>query len=187
MDKRRLIDNLETADPGWPIWAELIELVESLEFDLEQSPYLGVYLASGSRLVFQVPAGGHRWPEWLPCYVPAVYGMKAADYPAAGGYADSFDGSPTEEGSVFASGGVNADLGFPEVSVPAGVYGFQSNSSGALFHLDTRLRVLYPHVESASLRVLDSLEEFTRKNIRQALENETWFRAYADLDATLMD
>lgn len=35
--------------------------------------------------------------------------------------------------------------------------------------------------------VLDTLEEFTQKNIEQALAGKTWFTGYHDLQATLLD
>jgi hypothetical protein len=47
--------------------------------------------------------------------------------------------------------------------------------------------VLYPNSEDGCFVTLDTLEEFTKKNIRQALSGESWFKAYADLKGMLLD
>ena len=79
------------------------------------------------------------------------------------------------------------ELGFPLLDVPPDVYNFQSNNSGALFFVNKKLEVLYPNSDDACFEILDSLTEFTKKNIRQTLEGATWFGAYSDLKGSLLD
>jgi hypothetical protein len=71
--------------------------------------------------------------------------------------------------------------------VPSDVYCFQSNSSGAQFFVNKNLVMLYPNSEGGCFETLDTLEEFTKKNIRQALAGELWFEAYTNLKGTLLD
>lgn len=75
----------------------------------------------------------------------------------AGGYADSFSGAPTQPGSVFANGGADGLMGFPETPIPPHTFPFQTNASGALFHVTTELRILYPDADSGRFRVLGPL------------------------------
>jgi hypothetical protein len=184
--KNDLITRLASGDPGWPEWKEFVELVASLEFEYINDEFLGEYFISGNRLTFAV-SNDVAWPDWLPKYVPALYSMKADDFDMAGGYVDSFDGSQTKTGGVFAHGGNDVEMGWPLIRVTEEAYPFQMNSSGALFHINRELNILHPDFKEECLKVLDSLETFTQKNIQQALKNETWFRAYDDLDATLVD
>ena len=68
-----------------------------------------------------------------------------------------------------------------------GVFGFQATSSGAAFFINTDLAIHYPNSEDFRLEVLDSLDPFTRSNIRQALVGKEWFDAYRNLKGTLLD
>ena len=182
-----IIDRLTAANPGWREWAKLISLVKSLSFEEVIDEHLGTFYTSDQPLVFSDPALRGPWPVWLPKYVPALFGMKAADWEMAGGYADSFCNELAVKGAVFSPAGNDKELGFPIIDVPPDVYTFQSNSSGAQFFVNKNLVVLYPNSEDTCFETLDTLEEFTRKNIRQALAGETWFGAYTDLKGTLLD
>ena len=186
MDKTSLLESLRENHPGWQEWDQLITLAESLDLEAAHDEFIGDYLASGTRLCF-ADAGTVQWPDWMPAYVRAIYGMKADEPMMAGGYAESFDGVPTKRGQVFAKGSDDAELGFPVFDVPDGVFGFQSNASGALFHVDTQLNVLAPNSDKECLGVIDSLEDFTKKNIRQALAGERWSNLYEDLPGMFLD
>ena len=185
-NKEELLNALVEADPGWDEWSELIALVETLDMKLVEEEYLGQYIAEGSRLCFG-PIDEYEWPDWIPSYVPAIRGMKADEPMMAGGYADVFDETCTVRGSVFVPGGVDTQIGFPEFDVPEGIYNFQCNSSGALFHVDKSLNVLAPNSKKKRLEVIDSLEVFTRKNIRQTLIGESWFKLYDNLPSIFLD
>lgn len=113
--------------------------------------------------------------------------MKADDWEMAGGYADSFRNQCAVRGAVFSPAGNDADLGYRVIDVPPALYNFQSNSSGAQFFVNKNLVMLYPNSEDACFKLLDTLEEFTKKNIRQALAGERWFEAYTDLKGMLLD
>ena len=167
VDKTLLITRLQVADPDWPEWEELIQLVESRAFELVDDEFLGAWLVSDSPLSFSVSARV-PWPEWMPPYVPALYGMKADTYQMAGGYAFAFSGATTERNAVFTSGD-DDDLGFPVFDPPPDVYPFQENESGALFHINKELDMLYPHMKSASLKVLDLRGEYGRETTFQVL------------------
>lgn len=111
-----------------------------------------------------------------------------ADIPLmSGGYAWSFDGTATVSGEVFLEGGAEQQLGFPSVDVPEGVYKFQTNSSGALFHIDQSLNILAPNSDKKCLEKIDSLEDFTKNNIRQVLLGQEWFKLYQDLPGIFLD
>jgi hypothetical protein len=198
VEQSDLVARLTAAAPGWPEWAELVELVGTKSLSLIEDECLGSYLTSGAndpdtaeegggRLTFRIPRGEFVWPAWVPAYVPALWGLIAADYSLAGGYAGAFIGHPTEQGYAFAGGVGDEQLGFPILPVPPGCYPFQDNSSGALFHLSADLRVLYPDAQRGRFSVLDSLEAFTRTNVRQALAGRLWFEAYQGLDADILD
>jgi hypothetical protein len=182
-----IVDRLTAANPGWYEWGMLITLVKSLSFDKVSNEYLGTFYVSDQPLVFSDPARRSPWPTWLPNYVPALFGMKADDWEMAGGYADSFCNILAMKGAVFSPAGNDKQLGFPIIDVPPDVYSFQSNSSGAMFFVNKNLVVLYPNSENKCFETLDTLEEFTKKNIRQALSGASWFEAYADLKGTLLD
>ena len=94
----------------------------------------------------------------------------------AGGYADSFRGRRLNQVGVFTDGVEDADLGYPFIEAPEGVYPFQTNSSGALFHVNRDLKILYPNMDTKSLGVLDSLEELTKKVIRESLRRRRMVR-----------
>lgn len=70
---------------------------------------------------------------------------------------------------------------------PADLYIFQSNSSGAQFFVNKKLEIRNPFSEDRSFQVLDTLEEFTKKIIRQALVGNSGTRAYPDLKGGLLD
>lgn len=182
-----LIDRLRAANPGWREWGKLITLVKSLSFEEVIDEHLGTFYTSDRPLVFSDPANQNPWPAWLPRYVPALFGLKADDWEMAGGYADSFCNELAVKGAVFSPAGNDEDLGYPLIDVPPDVYTFQSNSSGAQFFVNKKLVMLYPNSEGRCFETLDTLEEFTKKNIRQALAGETWFGAYTDLKGTLLD
>jgi hypothetical protein len=183
-----LFQRLTAASPGWDEWTQLITLVKSLSFEHERDEHLGNgYFASAHPLAFGEPSDRPAWPKWLPRYVPALFGLKADDWDMAGGYADSFCNEPAIQGSIFSPAGNDEELGFPLFEVPPGVFSFQSNSSGAQFFINRKLEVLYPNADGECFERLDSLEEFTRTNIRQALKGELWFDAYPDLDGLSLD
>jgi hypothetical protein len=184
-----IVDRLTAANPGWREWGKLVTLVKSLSFEIVSNEYLGTFYVSDAhrRLVFADPARQSPWPTWLPSYVPALFGMKAGDWEMAGGYADSFYNKVAVKGSVFSPAGNDQELGFPIIDVPPDVYCFQSNSSGAQFFVNKNLIVLYPNSQDRCFEILDTLEKFTKKNIRQVLSGASWFKAYADLKGTLLD
>jgi hypothetical protein len=182
-----LLDRLTAANPGWREWGELVTLVKTLSFDEVINEYLGKFYTSDRPLVFTDAGARGPWPTWLPKYVPALFGMKADDWEMAGGYADSFCNVPARKGAVFSPAGNDEELGYPLIDVPSDVYCFQSNSSGAQFFLNKKLEMLYPNSADRCFEPLDMLEEFTKKNIRQALAGARWFAAYTDLKGTLLD
>lgn len=187
MDTKMLIDRLKDANPVWDEWNELLAFVKSLKFECIASDYLGNFYVADDRLCFSELGDEPPWPDWLPSYVPALYGMKADNWEMAGGYAVSFCNQPAKKGAVFSPAGNDADLGYPRIDVPKDVYNFQSNSHGALFFVDKSLRVLYPNSENKRFDELDSLELFTRKNIRQTLNGRPWFEAYSGLKGSMVD
>lgn len=182
-----LIDRLTAANPGWDEWDQLLTLVRSLQFGSITSDYMGKFSAAGDRLCFSELGEAPTWQDWLPSYVPALYGMKADNWETAGGYADSFTNRPARKGSVFSPAGNDVDLGYPLIDVPANVYTFQSNTHGALFFVSQSLRILSPNSDAERFDELDSLEMFTRQNIRQALAGRPWFEAYRGLAGSLLD
>ncbi len=126
-----LIQRLEAADCGWPVYSQLVGHVRSVVWRIESDPYLGSFFVSDQSFIsFAHRSAEMVWPSWLPGYVPALAGMKAGDPEIAGGHADQFSGRTTEEGSVFAPGGMDDQLGYPLIAVPDGVYEFQVNSAG---------------------------------------------------------
>jgi hypothetical protein len=182
-----LVDRLERTDPGWPEWNQLIDLARSLTLQFVADEYLGNFVTAGSRLTFAVPAEQSTSPAWLPPYVRALVGLKAAEYAVEGGFGDAFTGETTQEGFAFAGHVPDEQLGYPVISVPSACFHFQRNESGALFHVNSRLEILFPDASRCEFRVLDTLEAFTQKNIRMALEGRPWFRAYAQIDADILD
>jgi hypothetical protein len=186
MNKKDLLNRLHEANPGWDIWEQLLSLIDSLDFTHIHNEYLGDVLISEDRLCFGKPEHVN-WPDWMPNYVKALYRMNADNYEMAGGYAGSFTGLLTEKGQVFCEGPGDELLGFPLFDVPPDVYQFQSNSSGALFHIHQNLNILAPNSEAECLDVVDSLEQFTQKNIQQVLVGQQWFTAYSNLPGTFLD
>lgn len=166
---KKLIDRLTLANPGWREWDDLIALVNSLSFEEVRDEHLGVFYTSGRPLVFSDPAARGSWPVWLPAYVPALFGLKADHWEMAGGYADSFSNKPARKGAIFSPAGNDKDLGSPLIDVPPDVYAFQSNSSGARIFMSKNMMMLYPNSRGKCFERLDTLEEFTKKNIRQVL------------------
>lgn len=186
---RLLLDRLIASHPGWHEWEKLVNLVRTLSFDEVGDEFLGTFYASKRPLVlvFSEPGTRAPWPTWLPKYVPALFGMKAGDWEMAGGYADSFYNEPARRGAVFSPAGNDAAMGYPLIDVPADVYCFQSNNSGAQFFLNKKLDMMYPNSDDRRFETMDTLEEFTKKNIRQALVGAPWFAAYRGLKGTLLD
>jgi hypothetical protein len=185
---QHLTRRLAAADPGWGEWARLVKLVGSLAFRRERDEHLGRgYFAPDHPLAFGDPRDRPGWPEWLPGYVPALFGLKADDWDMAGGYADSFANEVAVRGAIFSPAGNDEELGLPVFDVPDGVFYFQSNHSGAQFFISREPDVLYPNAVDERWDRLDSLERFTRKNIRQVLKGEPWFDAYPDLPGVGID
>jgi hypothetical protein len=185
MNKASLLQRLTTGNPGWEEWNELLALVTSLEFEYVASEYLGNHIVSGSRLTFA--AEPFRFPDWLPSYVPALYGMKAAYWENAGGFAQHFNGSLAESGAIFSPAGNDEEFGYPRIDIPAELYHFQSNASGAQFFINKAQQILYPNAEDHCFTILDPMDEFTRKNIQQAVNGREWFDAYPNLKGVAFD
>lgn len=182
-----LLDRLTAANPGWPEWSGLVTVVKTLSFDEVYNEHLGRFYTSDRPLVFSDAGAREPWPNWLPKYVSALFGMKADDWAMAGGYADSFCNEPARKGAIFSPAGNDVDMGHALIDVPTDVFCFQSNSSGAQFFLNKRLEVMYPNSEDRCFETLDTLEDFTKKNIRQVLAGARWFAAYTGLKGTLLD
>lgn len=187
MNTEQLIDRLTNADPGWPEWKQLLSLVRSLDFESIELEYLGTYHSAGSQLTFSEPLHSITWPDWIPSYVPALLGMKSGMAEEAGGFADSFYGEPAQRGTLFSPAGNDEELGYPLIDVPPNVFPFQMNYCGALFFVNTDRAVLYPCVNDECLKELDTLEQFTRRNIDCALSQNNWYSSYAHLDLDLID
>jgi hypothetical protein len=188
MNKEMLLTRLSKAHPGWDVFADLIAFVKSRDFEYLKKKYVGNFIASGERICFTEHPRDLRWPDWIPAYVPALYGMKADYCEMAGGYAGSFTDRLVVKGSVFTQAGTDLELSFPSIEVPTDTYYFQSNSSGAEFFLNKRLEVLYPDAENKRFNVLALLEQFTQKNIEQVLAGKLWFSAYSgSIKTVLMD
>jgi hypothetical protein len=184
-----LLRRLRNSHPGWDVYDQLLSLVESLDFERIDDETTGTFIASGNRLVFaEHNPRSFDWPDWLPSFVPALYGMKADDYEMAGGFADAFSNVPAKRGSVFNHPYDDQELGYPLIEVPGGTHPFQRNSSGATFFLSQDLQVLYPNSADERFEVLDSLEDFTKTCIKQTLVDAGWFAAYSSsVKGTLMD
>jgi len=186
MNRQIVIERLVAGHPGWEEWDQLIALARTLRFKRVTCNAMGNGYASGRRLCF-ADAEDVDFPGWLPSYVPALYGMKADAWDAAGGYADSLSGKPARKGGVFSSAGNDELMGYPLLDVPSGLYLFQSNSSGAVFFIDTALQLWYPNADAERFETLDTLEAFTRTNIQQALNGRRWFEAYRGVNHSLID
>jgi hypothetical protein len=182
-----LLERLTAANPGWPEWGKLVTLVKTLSFEEVVDEYLGTFYTSARTLVFSDPSSREPWPTWLPKYVPALFGMKVGDWEMAGGYSNEFYNKLARKGAVFSPAGNDEELGFPLIDVPSDVYYFQSNDSGAQFFVTKNLMMLYPNSDDTCFETLDTLEEFTKKNIQRALAGRRWFDAYAGLKGTLLD
>ena len=187
MTKDRLLGRLIAAHPGWAIYDELIQFVEALAFEAVETDYLGNFIISCSQLVFSEADIG-VFPSWLPSYVPALRGMKAAHWESTGGFADGFCNCLAERGAVFSPAGNDVELGFPLIDIPEGTYCFQANDSGASFFVNTAQLIIYPNARLRRFQALEALPEFTRICIRQTLNGKPWFEAYSDhIGAGLMD
>ncbi|MEO1526645.1 MAG: hypothetical protein AAFX06_14510 [Planctomycetota bacterium] len=182
--KQALCKRLVDADPGWPVWAELIRLVSSLEFESVSLEGLGQYVASGTRLSFGVPG---EMPAFIPPYVVALFGMSSDDPEMAGGFADAFDGAVAERGSLFSPAGNDSEMGCPVFDPPSETYPFQSNSSGAVFFLNRALEIVIPNPETFQFDRLDSLDDFAKSCIQSAVDNKDWFEAYSNRCRDLLD
>src|SRR5216110_3082573 len=93
LTKSHLLNRLADADPGWPVFRELVQRVESLSFSELRHEFLGRFLVATAPLVFAEPPARTRWPDWMPPYVPALYGLQAAEAEMEGGYAKHFHGN----------------------------------------------------------------------------------------------
>lgn len=175
--KASLLTRLSSANPGWSEYAELMSFAESLDFCFEREQYVGDFISSGARLVFCAPDPKVDWPAWMPAYVPALHGMKADHCGMAGGYAWGFKNALAEYGRVFSQN--DEELYLPLIEPPNETYYFQTNECGAWFFVSTRLEVSYPNSESRRFEVLDSLENFTKRSIRQTMADKRWFEAYS--------
>ena len=184
MVKQSLLKRLADADPGWTVWAELIAVVETLEFQPVTLEYFGEFIASDTRMSFGIP---ESVPDFAPPYVAALSGMKCDSPEMAGGFADAFAGEYAKRGSLFSPASNDAALGYPEFDPPPQTYPFQSNSSGALVFINRDLEVTVPNADSRSFDLLDSLDAFTQHCIQSTLDNQNWFSAYADRCGDLLD
>lgn len=178
MANAKLRERLAKAHTGWPLWDELLGLVDSLDFEYVEDMHLGNHFASGVRLSFAEADHVERWPDWMPAYVPALFGMKADSWETAGGFADMFSGTLARRGRLFSSVASDERLGFPAIDPPPGTYEFQSNNSGATFYVNRALEVVWPSAQTEQFQVLDSLEVFAQTNIAQALAGKAWGKAY---------
>jgi hypothetical protein len=185
MTKRQLIARLRAGDPGWVEYGQPVRLAQSLEFESVDDEFLGAYITAGERLTFALPAKRQKWPRWIPPYVPALLGMKAADCESTGGFAATFDGTRSKPGALFSVLGNDEEQGLPLIKVPRDIYPFQENSSGALFHISSSGDVFYPNADTKTFQRLDALETFTKKNLVQAVKGEPWFDAYPDVTGIL--
>lgn len=188
MNKEDLIEHLTVADPGWTVWASLVDLVRSLDFTLTSDEYLGDFIASGTRLSFGILPDDRHMPEFAPLYVSALFDMKADDPETAGGYACCLNFQEVaKRGALFSPAGNDADMGYPVFDPPPDTYRFQTNRSGAVMFLNRDLEVVCPNSASKSFTVLDTLDTFTQVCIQHVLDEEDWFVAYADRAIDLVD
>lgn len=91
------------------------------------------------------------------------------------------------KGAIFSPAGNDKALGYPLIDVPPGVYAFQSNSSGGRIFMSEDMVMLYPNPSVKCFERLDTLEEFTKKNIQQALAGEKWSDGFNNLKGMLLD
>ncbi len=187
MTKDTLVERLTEVHPGWHEWDSLIELVTSLEFSSVSLEYVGEFLSSGSRLTFASRPSDQPFPDFVPSYLAAIFGMKVSDAETAGGFAEYLSGAQAKRGALFNPAGLDEMMGYPVFDVPLGTYCFQANSSGASFFINQALEVLYPNSDLAQFSVLDPLDEFARTCIRKAVLGEDWFSAYAERVDGLID
>ena len=188
MDVNELLTRLESAHPGWDEYDALIKKIKSLKWKIINDEHLGRYFIShGVELVFKLDVDNSKWPKWAPPYVFPLRGLIAYEYDLAGGYADWFTGEPSVSGSVFVGAVEDSVISYPYIEAPEGVYNFQANSSGALFHLSKTLNVLYPDIVSLQFEQLDTLESFTKNCISKSLEGEVWYSAYQDRGLQIFD
>lgn len=176
--KKDLLTRLQSGNPGWPLYVEMIRMVEGCDIEYVEAKYLGNFFVSGDRLSFSDHDAKIVWPNWLPEYVPALYGMKAGYWEIAGGFAKSFRNEAPTKGAIFSAAGNDEEMGYPLLDAPPGIYDFQSNSSGASFFINRDLEVLYPDRYECRFVVLDSLESFTQNSLRQFLALKNWFDLY---------
>ncbi len=184
MTKDKLINCLTEANPGWPEWNALLELVVSLDWEPVSIDYLGEFIVSDNRLTFSVPT---TIPDFAPSYVAPLYGMKCGSPEMAGGYAEEFQGAFAQRGSLFSPIGKDVSMGYPEFDPPANAYAFQTNSSGAMFYLLPELTVAAPNADRLEFDEIGSLEAFTRHSIACAIAEEDWYQAYARRNSDLLD
>ncbi|MCB1042994.1 MAG: hypothetical protein KDC35_08655 [Acidobacteria bacterium] len=183
-----LINRLRTCDLEWPEYQALMDHVAKTTWQLVKDENLGnYYVSKDERLCFAAPAQPFTWPDWRPTYVRTLFGMKAGHYEMAGGYADRFDGQQSDPLMVF-TGGVEDELfGYPPIEISCNLYPFQSNINGALFHVSREGNVMDPDASTGALSVLDSVEQFSRNAIVQALKGNDWFCAYRHLNLVILD
>ena len=186
MNQNALIQRLAMAHPGWAEWDLLVSLVGALNWEYVVNEYCGDFFISGNRLTFR-SRPMFSCPDWMPNYVPALIGMKADSWEMAGGYADDFGNHCVKRGAIFSPAGNDTQLGYPLIDAPADGYYFQSNTSGALFYVDTKLDFLFPCVSTKRFAILDSLDDFTKTCIRQTIAGTPWFEAYSRRIPDLMD
>lgn len=198
MNQQTWIQSLRAANPGWTEWRELIEFAQSLEMVEFENEYLGAFLTSGSTeqdagdtwpgcLTVKVLPMETQFPAWLPKYVRPLVGLKASEYCMEGGYANAFDGRPSQPGHAFFGPILDAELGHPLIPIPTDCFPFQRNSSGALFHITKKLEILTPDASQGKFLLLDDLETFTKKSIRCVLEGRDWYESYWDRKFDIID
>ena len=181
-----LLERLKAGHSGWPAYDELLQHVAGRDWALKVDGSRRFFVSGHDRVFADTDLRGWRpWLDWMPAYVPALYGMNASMPGYAGGYADYFTGEqptiinlfnwPEDEDMEELD---EADL--PDVDIPECTYAFLSNESGNVFFLTQRLEVLHANVMKQQLVVIDDLDTFTRKCIHQFIAGHNWFRAYDD-------
>lgn len=182
-----LLRRLRDANPGWSEWNDLLALVESLKFQRVEQEYLGIFYAAGDRLCFAEIESDATFPDFVPDYVNALYGLKPDEFENSGGYAIELSDQEAQRGNLFSPLGNDAALGYPEFDPPAGTFPFQATNTGASVFLTADLDVVAPDANQEAFVTLDTLEAFTRRSIQAALDNHNWTRFYQTQMRDLMD
>ena len=181
MDNDPFRRRLAQADPGWPEWAQLQNLLVQHQLEKVECRRTGIHFSS-QRLSFSVLPQEKVFPQWLPPYARALYGLKASSWEYAGGYADAVCSGAVSSNAVFSLAVNDSELGYPLIPPPNDAAYFQTTIGGGVVFLDRGLQMLAPNVETQSVLVFDDLESFTKKHIDSVLTGRPWHFAYNDLD-----